>query len=64
MYGCTEAFLADMKWILHNCIIYNGGRSGMNHTNKENRLVKIVTLIIVMCSHQVITNLQRQQKSL
>lgn len=26
MYGCTEAFLADMKWILHNCIIYNGGR--------------------------------------
>uniref|UniRef100_A0A8C4IV65 Protein kinase C-binding protein 1 n=1 Tax=Dicentrarchus labrax TaxID=13489 RepID=A0A8C4IV65_DICLA len=25
MYGCTEAFLADMKWILHNCIIYNGG---------------------------------------
>uniref|UniRef100_A0A6Q2X1B9 Protein kinase C binding protein 1, like n=1 Tax=Esox lucius TaxID=8010 RepID=A0A6Q2X1B9_ESOLU len=27
MYGCTEAFLADMKWILHNCIIYNGGGS-------------------------------------
>ena len=26
MYGCTEAFLADVKWILHNCIIYNGGR--------------------------------------
>lgn len=26
MYGCTEAFLADMKWILHNCIIYNGGK--------------------------------------
>uniref|UniRef100_A0AAY4DP18 Protein kinase C binding protein 1, like n=1 Tax=Denticeps clupeoides TaxID=299321 RepID=A0AAY4DP18_9TELE len=25
MYGCTEAFLADVKWILHNCIIYNGG---------------------------------------
>ncbi|NXG76356.1 PKCB1 protein, partial [Baryphthengus martii] len=24
MYGCTEAFLADAKWILHNCIIYNG----------------------------------------
>ncbi|KAF3812711.1 hypothetical protein GH733_019074 [Mirounga leonina] len=24
-YGCTEAFLADAKWILHNCIIYNGG---------------------------------------
>lgn len=25
MYGSTEAFLADVKWILHNCIIYNGG---------------------------------------
>uniref|UniRef100_A0A8B9KQH3 Zinc finger, MYND-type containing 8 n=1 Tax=Astyanax mexicanus TaxID=7994 RepID=A0A8B9KQH3_ASTMX len=24
MYGSTEAFLADVKWILHNCIIYNG----------------------------------------
>ncbi|KAF7474047.1 hypothetical protein GHT09_015274 [Marmota monax] len=24
MYGCTEVFLADTKWILHNCIIYNG----------------------------------------
>ena len=24
-YGCTEAFLADAKWILHNCIIFNGG---------------------------------------
>ncbi|CAB1336215.1 unnamed protein product [Coregonus sp. 'balchen'] len=23
----VKAFLADMKWILHNCIIYNGGRS-------------------------------------
>lgn len=27
MYGCTEAFLADAKWILHNCIIYNGGKN-------------------------------------
>ncbi len=26
MYGSTEACLADVKWILHNCIIYNGGR--------------------------------------
>ena len=24
-YGCTEAFLADAKWILHNCIVFNGG---------------------------------------
>ena len=26
IYGCTEAFLADAKWILHNCIIFNGSK--------------------------------------
>jgi hypothetical protein len=26
MYGCTEALLADAKWILHNCIIFNGSK--------------------------------------
>lgn len=25
MYGCIEVFLVDVKWILYNCIIYNGG---------------------------------------
>ena len=23
-YGSTEAFIADCKWILHNCILFNG----------------------------------------
>ncbi|XP_065214981.1 MYND-type zinc finger-containing chromatin reader ZMYND8-like isoform X2 [Planococcus citri] len=23
VYGCTEAFLADMKWIVHNSIVFN-----------------------------------------
>jgi len=23
MYGSTEAFVADTKWILHNCVIFN-----------------------------------------
>lgn len=23
MYGSTEAFMADAKWILHNCIVFN-----------------------------------------
>lgn len=26
MYGSTEAFHADAKWILHNSILYNGGK--------------------------------------
>ena len=24
MYATTEAFIADCKWILHNCILFNG----------------------------------------
>ena len=26
MFGSTEAFLAEAKWILHNCIVFNGGK--------------------------------------
>ncbi|XP_046534009.1 protein kinase C-binding protein 1 [Equus quagga] len=44
MYGCTEAFLADAKWILHNCIIYNGG----NH-----KLTQIAKVVIKICEHEV-----------
>ena len=25
-YGSTVAFLADAKWILHNCIVFNGSK--------------------------------------
>ncbi|KAH0506699.1 Protein kinase C-binding protein 1 [Microtus ochrogaster] len=44
MYGCTEAFLADAKWILHNCIIYNGG----NH-----KLTQITKVVIKICEHEM-----------
>uniref|UniRef100_A0A8D0A418 Zinc finger MYND-type containing 8 n=1 Tax=Sander lucioperca TaxID=283035 RepID=A0A8D0A418_SANLU len=43
MYGCTEAFLADAKWILHNCIIYNGG----NH-----KLTATAKVIVKICEHE------------
>ena len=26
VYGSTEAFIADVRWILHNCIIFNGSK--------------------------------------
>ena len=26
-YGSSEAFVADVKWILHNCIVFNGSQS-------------------------------------
>jgi len=38
MYGCTEAFLADAKWILHNCIIYNGGMFNCEETTFMNNI--------------------------
>ncbi|KAK2100630.1 Protein kinase C-binding protein 1 [Saguinus oedipus] len=44
MYGCTEVFLADAKWILHNCIIYNGG----NH-----KLMQIAKVVIKICEHEM-----------
>ncbi|XP_025757073.1 protein kinase C-binding protein 1 isoform X2 [Oreochromis niloticus] len=44
MYGCTEAFLADVKWILHNCIIYNGG----NH-----KLTATAKVIVRICEHEM-----------
>uniref|UniRef100_A0A3P9JIB4 Zinc finger, MYND-type containing 8 n=1 Tax=Oryzias latipes TaxID=8090 RepID=A0A3P9JIB4_ORYLA len=43
MYGCTEAFLADVKWILHNCIIYNG-----NH-----KLTATAKVIVKICEHEM-----------
>uniref|UniRef100_A0A6Q2YXV4 Protein kinase C binding protein 1, like n=1 Tax=Esox lucius TaxID=8010 RepID=A0A6Q2YXV4_ESOLU len=44
MYGCTEAFLADMKWILHNCIIYNGA----NH-----KLTATAKVVVKICEHEM-----------
>ncbi|XP_051532698.1 protein kinase C-binding protein 1-like isoform X1 [Myxocyprinus asiaticus] len=44
MYGSTEAFLADVKWILHNCIIYNGG----NH-----KLTTTAKVIVKICEHEM-----------
>ncbi|XP_030632964.1 protein kinase C-binding protein 1 isoform X4 [Chanos chanos] len=44
VYGSTEAFLADVKWILHNCIIYNGG----NH-----KLTATAKVIVKICEHEM-----------
>ncbi|XP_052763321.1 protein kinase C-binding protein 1-like isoform X2 [Mya arenaria] len=43
-YGCTEAFLADAKWILHNCIIYNGAVGILTNSAK---------MIIKICKHEM-----------
>lgn len=44
MYGCTESFLADAKWILHNCIIFNG----YNH-----KLTSAAKALLKICKHEM-----------
>ncbi|XP_046578558.1 protein kinase C-binding protein 1-like [Haliotis rubra] len=44
MYGCTEAFMADAKWILHNCIVFNG---------LHNKLTAAAKTIIKICRHEM-----------
>lgn len=44
LYGCTEAFLADAKWILHNCIIFNGS---------AHKLTASAKMIIKICKHEM-----------
>eukprot|EP00096_Caligus_rogercresseyi_P011057 TRINITY_DN4230_c0_g1_i1.p1 TRINITY_DN4230_c0_g1~~TRINITY_DN4230_c0_g1_i1.p1 ORF type:complete len:1231 (+),score=443.26 TRINITY_DN4230_c0_g1_i1:392-3694(+) len=43
-YGSTEAFLSDLKWILHNCIVFNS--SGSKLSNIAKQLVKA-------CKHEM-----------
>ena len=34
-YGSTDAFIADIKWIQHNCIIFNTPDSALSATAKK-----------------------------
>ena len=43
-YGSTEAMLADCKWILHNCIIFNSTAS---------KLTTIAKNIVKVCKHEM-----------
>ncbi|XP_077990599.1 MYND-type zinc finger-containing chromatin reader ZMYND8-like [Glandiceps talaboti] len=44
MYGSTEAFLADTKWLLHNCVLYNGS----NH-----KLTTSARMVVKICEHEM-----------
>ena len=43
-YGSTEAMLADCKWIMHNCIIFNSPSS---------KLTTIAKSIVKVCKHEM-----------
>lgn len=34
-YGCPEAFTSEFKWIIHNCVIYNGLNSKLTQTARS-----------------------------
>ena len=44
MLSYTEAFLADAKWSLHNCIINNGG----NH-----KLMQVAKVVFKICEQEM-----------
>uniref|UniRef100_A0A347ZJA3 Putative OSA1 n=1 Tax=Reticulitermes speratus TaxID=60591 RepID=A0A347ZJA3_9NEOP len=44
MYGSTEAFVADTKWILHNCIIFN---------TYQSRLTGIAKVLLKICKQEM-----------
>ncbi|XP_050389380.1 MYND-type zinc finger-containing chromatin reader ZMYND8 [Patella vulgata] len=44
IYGCTEAFLADAKWILHNSTVYNGS---------DHHLTKTSRAMMKICQHEM-----------
>lgn len=43
VYGSTEAFIADVRWILHNCIIFNG---------KNHPLTSVAKSMFKICCHE------------
>jgi hypothetical protein len=43
-YGSTEACLADIKWILHNCIIFNSLAS---------KLTSVAKSLVKICKHEM-----------
>ena len=43
-YGSTEAFLADVKWVLHNCIIFN---------SLQSKLTSIAKSLVKICKHEM-----------
>lgn len=43
-YGSTEAFLADTKWILHNCVIFNSTAS---------KLTSVAKTLVKVCKHEM-----------
>lgn len=42
---CTEHFLNEARWILHNCIIFNGGKS---------RLTALARTVYNVCHHEMV----------
>ncbi|PSN52379.1 hypothetical protein C0J52_06722 [Blattella germanica] len=44
IYGSTEAFVADTKWMLHNCIIFN---------TYQSRLTGVAKMLVKICRQEM-----------
>lgn len=44
-WTCTQHFLDEARWILHNCIIFNGGKS---------RLTALARTVYNVCQHEML----------
>ncbi|KAH9496698.1 hypothetical protein Btru_009693 [Bulinus truncatus] len=44
MYGCTESFLADAKWLYHNSVVYNGF---------VNKITSAAKSLLKVCKHEM-----------
>ncbi|XP_021928207.1 uncharacterized protein LOC110833911 isoform X4 [Zootermopsis nevadensis] len=44
LYGSTEAFIADTKWVLHNCIIFN---------TYQSRLTGVAKVLVKICKQEM-----------
>ncbi|KAL5248522.1 hypothetical protein ACHWQZ_G017642 [Mnemiopsis leidyi] len=45
VWQCTQHFLDNARWILHNCIIFNGGKS---------RLTALARTVYNVCQHEML----------
>ncbi|XP_063690981.1 MYND-type zinc finger-containing chromatin reader ZMYND8-like isoform X2 [Bolinopsis microptera] len=45
VWQCTQHFLDNSRWILHNCIIFNGGKS---------RLTALARTVYNVCQHEML----------
>uniref|UniRef100_A0AAR5PEM3 Protein kinase C-binding protein 1 n=1 Tax=Dendroctonus ponderosae TaxID=77166 RepID=A0AAR5PEM3_DENPD len=53
VYGSTQAFEADAKWILHNSIVFNSYGNCSNGKKYQSKLTSVAKTIIKICKQEM-----------